>query len=136
MRAAERGGLMPGTKKTLRLLKERGIKVGIITRNCEDAVRKVFPDIDEFCDVFISRDAVKRVKPHPDHLSAAIKILHVSAEESVMIGDHMIDILSGKQAGTKTIGVLTGRITRKEFEEIGADYILNNATELCGLLDG
>jgi phosphoglycolate phosphatase len=69
MKAAEKGRLIPGAGGTLKGLREKGIKVGIITRNCEDAVRKVFPEIDDFCDIFVSRNSVKKVKPHPDHLT-------------------------------------------------------------------
>jgi phosphoglycolate phosphatase len=134
MRAAEEGRLLPGTEKALKNLRKKGIKVGIITRNCEDAVRKVFPNIDEFCDVFISRNSVKKVKPHPDHLSSAMKALNVSGEEMVMIGDHTIDIQAGKRVGMKTIGVLTGRTKREEFEKAGADYILREASEIYGLI--
>jgi len=134
MRAAEEGRLLPGTEKALKNLREKRIKVGIITRNCEDAVRRVFPNIDEFCDVFISRNSVKKVKPHPDHLSSAMKALDVSGEEVVMIGDHTIDIQAGKRVGMKTIGVLTGRTKREEFERAGADNILNDATEICKLI--
>ena len=52
MRAAEKGRLLPGMEETLKNLGEKRIKVGIITRNCEEAVRKVFPNINEFCDCF------------------------------------------------------------------------------------
>jgi len=135
MRAADKGRLIPGAEATLKSLREKGIKVGIITRNCEDAVRRVFPNIDRFCDVFISRNSVKKVKPHPDHLSSAMKALDVEGEEAVMIGDHTIDIQVGKRVGMKTIGVLTGRTKREEFEKAGADYILDNATEICKLLE-
>jgi len=134
MRAADKGKLIPGAEATLKSLREKGIKVGIITRNCEDAVRRVFPNIDRFCDVFISRNSVKKVKPHPDHLSSAMKALDVEGEEAVMIGDHTIDIQAGKRVGMKTIGVLTGRTKREEFEKAGADYILDNATEICKLI--
>ena len=134
MRAAEEGRLLPGTEKALKNLREKGIKVGIITRNCEDAVRKVFPNIDEFCDVFISRNSVKKVKPHPDHLSSTMKALDVSGEEAVMIGDHTIDIHAGKRVGMKTIGVLTGRTEREEFKKAKADYVFDNATEICKLI--
>jgi phosphoglycolate phosphatase len=135
MRAADKGKLIPGAEATLKSLREKGIKVGIITRNCEDAVRRVFPNIDRFCDVFISRNSVKKVKPHPDHLSSAMKALDVEGEEAVMIGDHTIDIQAGKRVGMRTIGVLTGRTKREEFEKAGADDILGNATEICRLLE-
>jgi phosphoglycolate phosphatase len=135
MRAAGEGKLIPGAEATLRSLREKGIKVGIITRNCEDAVRRVFPNIDQFCDVFISRNSVKKVKPHPDHLSSAMKALDITGEEAVMIGDHTIDIQAGKKVGMKTIGVLTGRTKREEFEKAGADDILDNASQICRLLE-
>ena len=44
-----------------------------------------------------------------------------------MVGDHIIDIQAGKRVGMKTIGVLTGRTKKEEFEKAGADYILRDA---------
>ncbi len=124
LEAAAGGKLIPGSKEVLYSLREKGVKVGIVTRNCEDAVRRVFPDIDAYCDVFVSRDGVKKVKPHPDHLTSVMRALRVSGPEAVMVGDHVLDILAGKKVGMKTVGVLTGYIKREEFEKAGADYIL------------
>lgn len=134
MEAAQKGRLIPGTEITLRSLRKKGMKVGIITRNCEDAVRKVFPDIDDFCDIFVSRDSVKKVKPHPDHLTSVMKTLRISGEESMMVGDHIIDIQAGKRAGMKSIGVLTGRTKKEEFERAGADCVLTSASEIYKII--
>ena len=134
LKAAGEGMLILGTEAVLRMLRERRIKVGIVTRNCEEAVRKVFPDIDDYCDVFISRDSVEKVKPHPDHLNSVLGALKVSGEETVMVGDHIIDIQAGKKVGMKTVGVLTGRINREEFEKAGADYVLKDVTEVYELV--
>lgn len=134
LKAAEEGSLIPGAGGTLRTLRLLGIKVGIVTRNCEEAVRRVFPDIDDYCDVFISRDSVDKVKPHPDHLNSMLGALKVSGEEAVMVGDHIIDIQAGKKVGMKTVGVLTGKINREEFEKAGADYILRDVSEIYPLL--
>ena len=135
MEAAEKGRLIPGTEAALKSLRKKGIIVGIITRNCEEAVRKVFPDIDDFCDIFVSRNSVKKVKPHPDHLTYVMKSLKISGEESVMVGDHVIDIQAGKRAGMESIGVLTGRTKKEEFEKAGADYILKDVTEVSRLIE-
>jgi phosphoglycolate phosphatase len=136
MEAAGRGSLIPGTKETLRTLRESKFKVGVITRNCEEAVRKVFPDVESHCDVLISRDSVKKVKPHPEHLLTVTGALGIPGGEAVMVGDHTLDIQAGKRVGMKTVGVLTGRIKREEFERAGADVILAKASEICGLLEG
>jgi phosphoglycolate phosphatase len=134
LKAAGEGRMLPGVDKVLRFLRRKGIKVGIVTRNCEEAVRKVLPNIEEFCDVFVSRNSIRKVKPHPEHLTSVMKALNVAGEETVMVGDHPIDVQAGKRVGTKTIGVLTGRTKREEFEKTGVDYILKDASELCALL--
>jgi len=136
MRAAEEGRLIPGTEATLKSLRDKGIKIGIITRNCEDAVRKVFPGIDDFCDVFVSRNSVKKVKPHPDHLTYVMESLKISGKESMMVGDHIIDVQAGKRVGMETIGVLTGRTKKEEFERAEADYILKDVSEIYKIVEG
>jgi phosphoglycolate phosphatase len=134
LKAAEEGKLLPGAEAALKSLRREGFKVGIVTRNCEEAVRKVFPNIEAYCDVFVSRDSIKNVKPHPEHLTVVMKTLLVSGKETLMVGDHPIDIQAGKRVGMKTAGVLTGRTKREEFEKAGADYILGDASEVAELL--
>ncbi len=134
IRSAEDGRLLYGALETLRKLRANGLKIGIVTRNCEEAVRKVFPDIDKYCDIFISRDRIMNVKPHPDHLLSVTKALGILPKEAFMIGDHPIDIQVGKKVGMKTIGVLTGRTKREEFEKAEADYILKDILEVCEFL--
>jgi len=133
IKAATEGRLISGALETLKTLREKGFKIGIVTRNCEEAVRKVFPDIDEYCDLFISRDRIVNVKPHPDHLNSITKALNISAKQALMVGDHPIDIQVGKKVGMKTVGVMTGRTKKEEFEKAGADYILKEVSEV-GLL--
>ena len=134
LRAAEEGKLLPGVEAALKSLRSRGLKVGIVTRNCEEAVRKVAPDIEAVCDVFVPRDLIKRVKPHPEQLTSVLEALHVTGRETVMVGDHTIDIQAGKRVGMRTIGVLTGRVKKEEFEKAGADYVLKDASEVCRLI--
>jgi phosphoglycolate phosphatase len=52
-----------------------------------------------------------------------------------MVGDHVIDIQAGKKVGMKTVGVLTGRINKEEFQRAGADYVLKDASKVCDLLE-
>ena len=135
VRAARKGRILSGVITMLKALRRRGVKVGIITRNCDKAVRIVFPDIECFCDAFIPRDSVTRVKPHPDHLIQAIKEMSIHhPERCLMVGDHPMDIEGGKRMGMKTAGVLTGKTTRQEFIKAGADLILDNATKIPGCI--
>jgi len=129
VRAAKKGEILPGVIDMLKALKRRGVKVGIITRNCHKAVKIAFPDIERFCDAFIPRDYVTRVKPHPDHLALTLKKMAVNnPARCFMVGDHVLDIEVGKRMGMKTAGVLTGNTTRQHFIKAGVDFILDDAT--------
>lgn len=131
VRAAKKGGILPGVTRMLEIMGKRGVKVGIITRNCMEAVKIVFPHIESLCDVFIPRDSVTRVKPHPEHLALALKELAVNNPAcSLMVGDHVLDIEAGKRMDMKTAGVLTGKTSREHFLETGADFIFDDATKI------
>ncbi|MBM4272211.1 MAG: HAD family hydrolase [Deltaproteobacteria bacterium] len=132
--AATRGELIEGTREMLRELKKRSIKTGVITRNCQMAVVQVFPDIHEYCNPVITREFTRNVKPHPEHLLSALAFLNVLPQHAFMVGDHPMDIKIGKDAGTFTIGVLSGYSTSGDLLKAGADIILNRADEILGIL--
>ena len=128
--AAAEGEVFSGVRPLLGVLRTHGIRTGIISRNCKRAVHTVFPDLSDFCRVVLCRDDVPHVKPHPDHLLRAISFLKAEPAQTVMIGDHPLDIETGRAAGTFTLGVLSGRCLPEDFKKAGADGILESATDL------
>jgi len=132
--AAINGELFPQTKELLTRLKSSGISAGVITRNCEKAIKTVFPDILSYCEVVVCRDAVKNVKPHPEHLNKALQMLNSGAYTTLMIGDHPLDIETGRNAGTCTAGVLTGNFRKCDFINAGADLVLPQALNILDLI--
>jgi len=132
--AAHRGSLFPFTRSLLHELQEGGIKVAIITRNCETAVRIVFPDLDHYCAGFLARDHVLRVKPDPDHLVRALQYLSASAESALMVGDHPLDMQTGKSAGIRTAGVWSGQASEEDLIRAGASLTAPNCRELIQAL--
>jgi phosphoglycolate phosphatase-like HAD superfamily hydrolase len=70
------------------------------------------------------------VKPH-QHLTTAMKGLMLWDRDR-HVGDHILDIQAGKR-GAKTI-MLTGSKTKEDFEQAGADFVLDDASGLCALL--
>jgi phosphoglycolate phosphatase len=134
MKAASEGALMEGTRVLLTELGKRSIQTGIVTRNCRMAVLKVFPDIDRYCQMFLAREDTTHVKPHPEHLLSALRALGVPPEHAVMVGDHPIDILLGRQAGAFTVGVLTGHSGRDALSTADADLIIDKASDIIYLI--
>lgn len=107
LQAAATSSLFPFVRPMLAAFKAKGLACAVITRNFAEAVRTVFPDIDEHMLLF-TRDDVPEVKPHPAHLCAALAALNVAPEHALMVGDHPMDIAVGKACGTLTAGVATG----------------------------
>lgn len=132
--AAQSSGLLPGIQDLLEALQAKQIGVGIVTRNCSVAVRAMFPQVDIYCQAFLARDHVTQVKPHPDHLNAALVGLNCTPAQTLMVGDGGMDIQAGKQLQMFSIGVLTGTGTRETLLQHGADLVLDHAAELIHYL--
>jgi phosphoglycolate phosphatase len=135
--AARESFLLDGIPQTLRDLKARGLHLGIITRNSGQAVRSILERDSLTYDVLLSREDVgrARVKPNPEHLQEALQILRGTPPTCLMVGDHPLDIQVAKRVGAHSAGVLTGRHRARDFEEAGADLILESVKELPSLFD-
>jgi phosphoglycolate phosphatase len=127
---ARRGGLLPGALEVLQGLRQQRFKIGVVTRNSASAVRTICSIIDTLCDVFLPRETVRFVKPHPEHLLRALERLQVPAQQAVMVGDGPIDITAGKALGLKTIAVLTGGGRREALLASEPDLILDSVADL------
>jgi len=73
-------------------------------------------------------------KPYPDPIEWAAARMGVYPTSCLVVGDTVVDIVSGKKAGAQTVGVLCGFGGRKELERAGADLILDNTADLLDLL--
>lgn len=129
-------GVLPGAIEVLQALRQHGFKIGVVTRNSGSAVRMTCAAIDTLCDVFLPREAVRFVKPHPEHLQRALDDLQIAAEQAVMVGDGPIDITAGKALGLKTIAVLTGGDRRQSLLDSQPDLILDSVADLLLNLSG
>lgn len=134
LEAARKGRLFEFTRPLLADLKRDNIRTAIITRNCEQAVRIVFPELDDYCDGFLSREHVPRVKPDPDHLLRALQQISANSASALMVGDHPIDIQTGQSAGVMTAGVCSGNSTREDLARSGAEYTALDCGELLRAL--
>ncbi len=142
MDAARQGRLFPSTREMLVDLSARGLGLAVVTRNCTAAVRAVFPDLLDFCPVFLAREDVPRVKPHPDHLLAAVARLGADPARTLMVGDHPMDIQTARNAGTLAAGVASGNVDLEALSLAAPDFLARDCPGLvaqllaAGLLPG
>lgn len=71
-----------------------------------------------------------RSKPEPDMLFKNLEEMSIEAGEAVFVGDSVIDMKTGQNAGVKTIGVTTGQHTREMLMDAGAERVIDKLSQL------
>lgn len=133
--AAQRADLFPGVPELLGWLHERGLKLGIITRNCRAAAGAVLELLEPLMGVVLTRDDVPVVKPDPLHLRLALEALGVRGERTLMVGDHPLDVVTGQAVGAFTVAVLRPGETPERYAAVSPDLVLSSVLELRTYLD-
>jgi len=88
-------------------LKEKGFYVGI----CSNSVRRTVLiaadrcELTEHCDLILSNEDVKNPKPHPEMYWKAMSIIGVLPEETLIIEDSPVGLLSAHRSNAKYIRV-------------------------------
>lgn len=77
-------------------------------------------DIMQYFDTLIGREDVVNPKPHPEPIYTALKRLNIDSDNRDniwMIGDTIMDIISAKEAGIKSIGLSCGYGFEKDLKQ-------------------
>jgi HAD superfamily hydrolase (TIGR01509 family) len=94
-------------EEILLLLRERGFRLGILTRNTRSSIDLALGNFRRIrhthFDAIITREHEGRPKPHPDGVYAAARLLGVTPEEMLVVGDFIFDIAAGRAAGSPTV---------------------------------
>ena len=134
LEAADEAQVYPEVPELLRRLRKREIKVAIVTRNCRAAVERILAENPLVHDALLTRDEVTAVKPDPGHLLAALRLLGVEPQRTLMVGDHPMDVQVGRAVGAKTAAVLTGSGSPERFSKVQPDLILEQVGDLSEYL--
>jgi pyrophosphatase PpaX len=96
--------LNSGVFELLNEIKEKGGKVAVVTASRKRWVKRCLRSngLRELVDVFLGKEDVEYVKPDPEGLFKALRLMGGSAEEAIMIGDNGKDVTAGKRAGMDT----------------------------------
>ena len=102
--------IIDGVPGTLRALKAKGLKIGIITNGCREYAEKVLSKfgLGKYVDDVAARDDVERPKPNPEHALHLLRLLGVSAQETLFVGNHWLDAECAKRSGLNFV-LVAGR---------------------------
>ncbi len=124
----------------LKTLKQRGYRLGLLTsRNRLElsGVLNTRHPLNELMEGFYYLENCTHHKPDPRVFDNALKDFQYKPQEVVYIGDAIGDAKAAIGAGITFVATIEGGIrTREDFEDIGADYIIENLEEMLALFVG
>ncbi|WP_319826376.1 HAD family hydrolase [Thalassovita sp.] len=117
-------------------LAARGLALGVMTNDSEYSARAHLSEVGVVAQFhFIAGfDSGFGAKPSPRPLLAFADRLGLEPEAVVMVGDSTHDLIAGRRAGMRTIGVLTGTAGRDELAPL-ADVVLPDIGHIPSWLD-
>jgi HAD superfamily hydrolase (TIGR01549 family) len=75
-----------------------------------------------------------RLKPAPDTILAALKALHCTPPQAMMVGDTPADLLAGKAAGVVTCAATYGFGGREALLQCAPDFAIDTFADLLALV--
>ncbi|WP_462222202.1 HAD-IA family hydrolase [Ferruginibacter sp.] len=130
----------PAAEETFQLLRDRNILVVLNTgyneKTAVGILEKLRWETGQQIDGLITASDVQNNRPNPDMILLSMQKFGIeNANDVVKVGDSIIDIEEGKNAGCSiTIGITTGAHTYQQLASANPNKIINNLSELLPLI--
>lgn len=124
-----------GIKELLVTLDAKGIKTAVVTNKVEQAA--VILCEAKFGNIFtavIGDNGKDRLKPAPDNVFRALKMLGLKNEEVLYVGDSEVDMITAENASLVSVGVTWGFRDGEVLRKNGAKYIVSSPSEILNIL--
>ena len=159
---ADYSHVIPGVPETVAQLRQQGITIGSTTGYNQDIMSRVAPAAAAegyVPDCIVTPDITGYSRPTPFMLYECMRKAGIyPADRVVKVGDTVVDILEGKNAGAWSVGILLGSslmgLSQKEFETVspeefdrrkeaarkaylaaGADLVIDSIRDLPAAID-
>jgi phosphonatase-like hydrolase len=128
-----------GAEAAVRILRGRTIRVALTTgfdRHVTDVLLRALQWREHLFDAIVCGDEVRRGRPAPDLIEAAMAITGILTGKSVAaVGDTATDLLAGSAAGVGwNIGVLSGAHDRSRLESVPHTHLVSSIADVPELL--
>lgn len=126
-----------GVEEALKMLKDLGLKLGIVTSKREGMARRSLEvlGLTEYFDVIITPESTTLHKPQPEPLYKACELLGgIDPKNTLMVGDSSYDILCGNRAGATSVAVSYTLIQPETIKEADPHYTVDDLRELVGII--
>lgn len=129
---AVKSSLYPNAKDLLDDLKDHGRMISLCTLKTRDATYNILRTlkIEDYFKMVVTSDDIQHPKPDPQGFQIILDELKVMNTNAVIIGDTDTDILAGKNACMKTIGVTFGYGSEQSIRDSDPDIIVSDLEQL------
>ena len=126
-----------GIMELLELLKEKGVKMAIVSNKADFAVRELseiyFKGIIPVAIGETASEGIRK-KPAPDTVMEALRQLGSTTEHAVYVGDSEVDLATAKNCGMDYILCEWGFREREKLEELGGKVFVKKPSEIADLI--
>lgn len=124
-----------GIYDVLKKLKEKNIKLGIVTNKFNEAVIKIYEEyFKDYMDFYLGESPNMNKKPAPDMLLYACKKLNVEKDEIIYVGDSEVDIKTCENLSVKILSALWGYRTKEELIKNNAKILLEKPIDILNYI--
>lgn len=112
--------LVPGVLNFISILKEKGVKIGLVTSSEDFKLERAFKilSFENTFDTVVSANRIVKGKPDPMCYILAAQDLNVSPKDCLVFEDSFAGIESGNKAGMRVIGLSTTNPEEKLKEKV------------------
>lgn len=124
--------LFPDVIPLFTKLKSKGKKIGIISTKRRMRINETLEQYNMFSliDIVVGVEDVSEFKPNPEGIYKALKFLNEKKENTLYIGDSIIDAETAENAKVDFVGVTTGTTQEKDLETFPHIKIIDNLGQL------
>lgn len=127
--------LLPGADSILSRLRGEGrapITLALLTNSGRAAASYAMESLglEKYFERTFTRDDLPVMKPRPEGIAAALKVLSLEKSEVLYVGDSPTDIIATRGAGIRIASIASARYDADALRKLGADFVLGSLPEL------
>ncbi|MCH9663822.1 MAG: HAD-IA family hydrolase [Gammaproteobacteria bacterium] len=129
-------GFYPGIAAVLTKLNQTGLGWSVISNKKEIYCRQILEHLGALpaTGLVLGGDSLSRCKPEPDQLNFACRHLNIRAQDTLMIGDNIVDISAARACGASSALALWGYLPEpRHWRHWGADILVAQPDDLISL---
>ncbi|MBP0595654.1 phosphoglycolate phosphatase [Paraburkholderia sp. LEh10] len=129
--------VFPGVVAGLDALRAQGYRLGCVTNKPESLAAQLLATtgLAAYLEVLIGGDTIAQMKPDPEPVRHACRLLGADVARSVLVGDSPVDVATARGAGIPVYIVRYGYAGPAGAEALDCDDLLDSLEDLPDILE-